>query len=155
MLKSIHLKLLKIKYGDNSVGRNIRVEVEILDKSLRINKRIKPGTMSEINHEVGRIETDQELFQAEVFITIIEKDFLFNDIGSTKGNIKISTTITKSQQFIFEVQARESRSIFGKFWGSKIAIFEITLETEVSDAIKYTPDIEKGRGKGWLIVKLA
>ena len=149
MLKSIHLKLLKIKYGDNSVGRNIRVEVEILDKSLRINKRIKPGTMSEINHEVGRIETDQELFQAEVFITVIEKDFLFNDIGSTKGNIKISTAVTKSQQFIFEVQVRESRSIFGKFWGSKTAIFEIELEVEVNEIERYIPSTKDGWFATW------
>ena len=150
MLKSIQLKLLKVKYSGDSVGRDIHVEIEVLGKFLRVDKRIEPSTTTEINREVGRFETDRGLFQAEVFITVIEKDFLFNDIGNTKNNIKISTVATKPQQFVFEVQVRESRSIFGKFWGKASAVFEITLEAETSEAIRYTPD----EGDGWLKVKL-
>ncbi|OGN13098.1 MAG: hypothetical protein A3J47_01250 [Candidatus Yanofskybacteria bacterium RIFCSPHIGHO2_02_FULL_43_22] len=149
MLKSIHLKLLKIKYGDDSVGRNIRVEVKVLDKFLRIDKRIKSGAMSEINYEVGRIETDQELFQAEVFITVIEKDFLFNDIGRIRDNIKINTAVTQPQQFVFEVQVKESRSIFGKFWGSKTAVFEVELEVEVNEIERYIPSTKDGWFVTW------
>ncbi|MDP2638743.1 MAG: hypothetical protein Q8P06_01065, partial [Candidatus Azambacteria bacterium] len=96
----------------------------------------------------------QGLFQAKVFITVIEKDLLFNDVGNANGSVKINTTLSKPQQFVFEVQVRETRSIFGKFWGTKTAVFEITLEAEASDAIKYTPDVEEGRGKGWLKVRL-
>jgi hypothetical protein len=99
---------------------------------------------------VGRFETDRGLFQAEIFITVIEKDLLFNDVGNAKGSIKINTTLSKPQPFVFEVQVRETRSIFGKFWGIKIAAFEITLEAEASDAIRYIPD----KGDGWLIVKI-
>ena len=154
MIKTIQLKLSKIKYGGDSIGRDIRLELEILGKFLRIDKIIKAGTTVEINREVGRFETDRGLFQADVFITMIERDLLFNDVGNMKGNVKVNTAITKPQQFVFEVQARETRSIFGKFWGTKIAAFKITLEIEVSDAIKYTPDVEKGRGKGWLKVIL-
>ena len=94
------------------------------------------------------------MFRTEVFITVIEKDLLFNDVGSTKGNIKVNTAVAKLQQFVFEVQAKETRSIFGRFWGKAVAVFEITLEAEVSDAIKYVPDIEEGRAKGWLKVRL-
>ena len=155
MLKSVRLKLVKIKYGGDSVGRDIRVETEVLGKFLRVDKRIEAGTTAEINREVGRFETDRGLFQTEVFITVVEKDFLFNDIGNTNGSVKINTTLSKPQQFVFEAQVKETRSIFGKFWGMKTAVFEITLEAEASDAIKYTPDIEEGRGKGWLIVKFA
>ena len=149
MLKSIQLKLLKIKYGNDSIGRNIRVEVEVLDKSLHVDKRIKQGTTIEINREVGRFETNLGLFQAEIFITVVEKDFLFNDVGSTKDNIKINTAVTQPQQFIFEVQVRESRSIFGKFWGSKIAVFEVELEAEIDEIERYTPDTEDGWFVTW------
>src|SRR3989344_5064727 len=63
-------------------------------------------------------ETDRELFQTEVFIAVIEKDLLFNDVGSTKSNVKINTTSIKPQQFVFEVQVKESRSLLSKlFWG--------------------------------------
>ena len=85
MLNSIQLKLSKIKYGGDSIGRDIRVEVEVLGKFLRIDKRIKAGTTAEINREAGRFETDRGLFQADVLITVIERDLLFNDVGNTKG----------------------------------------------------------------------
>ena len=150
MLKSIQLKLLKVKYSGDSVGRDIHVEIEVLGKFLRVDKRIEPSTTTEINREVGRFETDRGLFQAEVFITVIEKDFLFNDVGNTNGSVKINTTLSKPQQFVFEVQIRESRSIFDKFWGKASAVFEITLEVETSEAIRYVPD----EGDGWLKVVL-
>lgn len=150
MLKSIHLKFSKIKYTGDSIGRDIRIETEILDKFLRIDKRIKPRTTAKINQEIGKFETDQRSFQTNVLITVIEKDLLFNDSNSTKGSIKINTAIIKPQQFVFKVQVRETRSIFGKFWGTKTAIFKITLEAMASDAVRYVPD----ESDGWLQGKL-
>jgi hypothetical protein len=148
MLKSIRLKLSKIKYGGDSVGRNIRVEVEVLSKFLRVDKRINAGTTVEINREVGRFETDRGLFQTEVLIAVIEKDLLFNDVGNAKGNVKINTAVTKPQQFVFEVQVGESRSLLSRlFWGKRIAIFEVTLEAQIDEVEWYTPDTEDG----WLV----
>ncbi|OGZ43304.1 MAG: hypothetical protein A2719_03935 [Candidatus Ryanbacteria bacterium RIFCSPHIGHO2_01_FULL_45_22] len=150
MLKSIQLKLLKVKYSGDSVGRDIRIEIEILGKFLGIDKRIEQGTTMGIDREVGRFETDQELLQAEVFITVIEKDFLFNDVGSTKSNVKVNTVATKPQQFVFEVQVRESRSLLSRlFWGKRTAIFEMTLETQMGEIERYTPDTEDG----WLVAQ--
>ena len=154
MIKIVQLKLLKIKYSGDSIGRDIRIELGVLGKFFRFDQRIKAGTIAEINREVGRFETDRGLFQADVLITVVERDLLFNDVGSTPGSVKVNTAATKPQQFVFKVRVRETRSIFGKFWGTKIAAFEITLEAEVSDAIKYTPDVEEGRGKGWLKIIL-
>lgn len=150
MLKSIQIKLSKIRYSGDSIGDDIHVEIEILGKFLRVDKRIKAGTTAEINREVGKFETDRGLFQADVLITVIERDLLFNDVGSAKGSIKVNTAATKPQQFVFEAQVRETRSIFGKFWGKVTAVFEITLEAEASDAIRYVPD----EGDGWLKVIL-
>lgn len=82
MIKTVQLKLSKIKYGRDSIGRDIRLELEVLGKFLRIDKRIKAGTTVEINREVGRFETDRGLFQTEILITVIERDLLFNDVGS-------------------------------------------------------------------------
>jgi len=150
MLKSTQLKLSKVKYGGNSIGRNIRIEIEILGKFLRVDKRIKAGTTVDINQEVGRFETDQGSFQADILITVIEKDLLFNDIGSTKGSVKVNTAVTKLQQFVFEVQVKENRSILSRlFWGKRTAIFEIELETQVGEIERYTPDIKNG--DGWLV----
>lgn len=150
MLRHIQLKLSKVKYGGDSIGRNIRVEIEILGKFLRVDKRIKTGTTAEINQEIGSFETDRGSFQTDVMVTVIEKDLLFNDAGSANGNLKFNTASAKSQQFVFEVRVRETRSIFGKFWGTRTAVFELTLKAEPTDVIKFTPD----EGDGWLIVKI-
>lgn len=146
MIKLIQLKLSKVKYSGNSIGDDIRVEIEVLGKFLRVDKRIKAGTTVEVNREIGRLETDQGSFQTDVLITIIEKDILFNDIGSTKGSIKVNTSVTKPQQFVLKVQIKETRSILGKLWGKRVGIFEVTLEAEVSDAIKYVPDLDESHG---------
>lgn len=150
MFKSIQLKLAKIKYSGDSIGDDVRLEIEVLGKFLRIDKRIKAGAVAEINREVGRFETDRGLFYAEVSITVIEKDLLFNDVGSIKGSIKINTGVIKPQQFVFEAQLKETRSILGKFWGKKTANFEIILEANITDTVRY---ISEGKN-GWLTVKI-
>lgn len=152
MFKSVQLKLTKIKYSGDSIGDDIRVEIEVLGKFLRIDKRIKVGAAAEINQEVGRFETDRGLFYAEVSITVIEKDLLFNDVGNTRGSVEVNTAVIKPQQFVFEARVRETRSIVGKFWGGKTADFEITLEIVVTDAVRYIPNNDEG--KGWLKVRI-
>ncbi|MBU1730659.1 hypothetical protein KJ557_03915 [Patescibacteria group bacterium] len=150
MLKSVQLKLSKIKYEGDSIGRDIRVEVELLGKFLRVDKRIRVGIAAEINREVGRFETDRGLFQAEILITVIERDLLFNDVGNAKGSIKINTAIPEPQQFVFEVQVKESHSLLSRlFWGKRTAIFEVTLEAQIGEIERYTPDTEDG----WLVAQ--
>ena len=150
MIKLIQLKLSKVKYSGNSIGDDIRVEIEISNQFLRVDKIIKVGTVAEINKEIGRFEVDQKLFEANIRITVIEKDLLFNDVGSIDEKIKIDTNIIKSQQFIYKVSLKETRSVSGKFWGKTIANFEIILEVNITDAIWYIPD----ENDGWLMVRL-
>lgn len=152
MIKSIQLKLLKIKYSGDSIGDDIRVEIEISGQFSRVDETIKVGVTAEINKEIGKFETDQKVFKTNARITIIEKDTLFNDVGGIDGNMEIDTSITKPQQVIYKVQVRETRSILGKFWGKKIANFEIILEANVTDVVRYVPN--ENDGNGWLKVKL-
>lgn len=149
MIKSIRLKLLKIKYSGDSIGDDIRVEIDAAGQFVLVDKKIKVGAAVEINKEIGRFETDQKLFTAGVKITVIEKDALFNDVGNVFENIKIDTDTLKPRSFVYKVQIKETRSVLGKFWGKKIADFEITLEANITDAVRYIPE-----GKnGWLNAK--
>src|SRR3989344_1438864 len=125
MLKSIQLKLLKIKYSGDSIGDDIRVEIEALDKFLRIDKTIKVGTTSEVNKEIDSFKTEEKTFKINTKIIVIEKDLLFNDIGNTNLKIEIDTTNEKPQQFFCEVEIKETRSILGIVWGKKTAVFKI------------------------------
>ncbi len=149
MIKSIKIKLLKIKHSGNSIGDDIRVEIEILNQFLRIDKIIKAGTTAEINKDIGKFEIDQKIFKTSARISVIEKDLLFNDVGVVSGKIEINTSTTKPQQFVYKIKVKETRSVFGKSWGKTIAVFEITLEAIASDAMRYIPD----DGDGWLKVK--
>lgn len=149
MVKFIQLKLLKIKYNGDSIGDDIRTEIEILGKFLRIDETIKVGTTANINEEIGNFETDRNIFVADLRITIIEKDALFNDIGSIDRAIKINTSATKPQQFVYNVQIRETRSALRKPWGKRKAAFEITLEATVSDATLYVSFEQSQNGWIW------
>src|SRR3989344_844212 len=148
-LKSVQLKLIRLKYGGDSVGSNINIEIDVLGKILRVDERIKVGATVEINREIGKFETDHELFQADIVITVTEKDLIFKDVGSKKGNIKISTNVTKPQLFVYKVEVKEKRSILGIFSWSRTAVFEIELEAQVGDIEWHTSETKDG----WLVTK--
>lgn len=150
MLKFIQLKLVKIRYKGDSIGDDIGVEIEALGKFLRVDKTIKIGATSEINREIGNFETEEKNFKINTKIIVIEKDLLFNDIGIANLKIEIDTTNEKPQNFSCEIEIKEARSILGIVWGKKTAIFEVTLEAKVSDAILCVPKTKDG----WLKVVL-
>lgn len=149
MLKKIQFKLIKIKYAGKSIGDNIRVNIEILDKTLQIDKRIKVGSIVESTEEIGKFPTDQTSFAPKAKITITERDALFNDTNNIEEVIKVDTANSKPQKFVYTIELREKR--FWKNWGKSIAKFEVTIEALVTEAIKYIPDVDNG----WLKVKLA
>lgn len=146
MLKSIQLTLETIHYSGDSIGRDIQIEIEVLGKIFAVDKKMKVGTTAEINQEIARFETDRAVFQTDITVAAIERDFLFNDIGRVKKNVKIDAAILKPQKSIFAVIVKENRSLLNKFWGTKSAVFEITLFAHVSDAIKYIPDLDAAQG---------
>jgi hypothetical protein len=153
MIKSVNLKLTKIKYSGDSIGDDIRVEIEAMGRIATIDKQIKVGATAEINREVGRFETDQKLFKTGVKITVVEKDLLFNDVGSAYEIINVDTVQTKPQEFVFKIQIRENRSsLLNKFWGKAVAVFEINLKAEALDVMQYVPDSDES--KGWLNIRL-
>ena len=139
MLKNIELKLVQIRYSGDSIGDDIRVEVEVLGKFLRVDKRVKVKTTVQVNQLVGIFETDQKIFKFNTQIVVIEKDLLFNDISNGSVSINVNTEETSQQKFTCEIKIRETRAIFGKIWGNKTAVFEIILEAKVSDAFLYVP----------------
>ncbi len=149
MLKKIQFKLTKIKYAGKSVGDNIRINIEILDKTLQIDKRIKVGQTIELAEEIGSFPTDQKSFSVNMRVAVTEKDTLFNDVNNIEKVIKVDTENLKPQKFVFIIEIREKR--FWKNWGKSIAKFEITIEASAIEKIKYIPDVDNG----WFKVKTA
>jgi len=148
MLKKIQFKLIKIKYAGKPIGNDIRIDIELLDKILRADKRMRARKTAEFNQVIGDFLSDQKTFSAKVKITVSEKDILFNDVGKIEKTIKVDADDIKPQNFTYNIKLRENH--FGKTWGKSIAIFEVTIEALVINTIKYTPDIDNG----WLKVKI-
>lgn len=148
MLRKIQFKLTKIKYTGKSIGDDIQVNIEILDKSLQIDKRIKVGSTVDLDKEIGSFPTDQTSFSAKAKITITEKDALFNDTNNTEVTIKVDTKNLKPQKIVQALELYENR--FWKNWGKSVAKFEITIEALSLETIKYIPDVSNG----WLKVKI-
>jgi hypothetical protein len=148
MFKKIQLKLVKIKYSGKFIGNDIRIDIGVLDKASRVDKKIITGATVEFNKEIGSFLTDQEAFTAEIKITITEKDILFNDVGNVLKTVKVDANNTKLQVFTFNIELRENR--FQKIWGKSVAVFEVTIEALATDAVKYIPDVDNG----WFKVKI-
>jgi hypothetical protein len=150
MLKSIQLKLASIKYANGSIGNDICVEVEALGKLLRFEETMRPKTLFEVNREIGIFETDRNYLEMNVKITVVEKDIIFNDVGTISKKIKIDLAALKIQKFLYGIEVKEARSVLGVPRKGKSAIFEVTLEASAVDTLKCVPD----NSDGWLRVIL-
>jgi hypothetical protein len=148
MLKKIELKLSQIKYKGESIGDDIRLEIQVLDKFLYLDKRIKAGETKEFNEEIGAFICERNYFEAKANITIVEKDIIFNDTANIAGTVKVDANNAGPQKFVYEIELRESR--FHKNWGKSAAVFEVTIEAQVGEAIQYIPDVNNG----WLLVRI-
>src|SRR3989338_6261494 len=148
MTKLIRLQVAKIKYTGDSVGDDIRIEVESLDKFVGLNQRLKRGSDRALNVEIGQFFGDGVSFALPVTIRIIERYLVFNDVGSVQKTIKVNLSDPSPQRNISTIEVRERRGYLtrGK------AVFAVTLEAEVSDATRYVPDIDESQG--FLKIKL-
>ncbi len=144
MTKHIQLKLLKIRYGGDSIGDDIRVEIDCLGHSLDLNKKIKRGGEVILGAPVGNFFTDQTSFSLPLSIRVIERDLIFNDIGSAEETFVVNTRSAALQSFTAITEVLEKRNYRSK----KKALFEIMFEAVMSDAIMYVK-FQNG-GDGWL-----
>ena len=144
MTKLIRLQVTKIKYTGDSVGDDIRIEVECLDKFVGLNKRLKRGSDVALNAEIGQFFADGASFTLPVNIKIIERDLVFNDVGAVQENLKVNLSDGSPQFNAYKIEVRERRG----FLSRKQAVFEITVEAAVSDATLYVTDES---GDGWIV----
>lgn len=145
MAKKIILKLKSINYSGSSIGDDIKLEINILGKLFSIKKKIKVGTKKEFDKIIREIDSDSQIFEADIGIRIIEEDSIFNDMGILETRIKIDTN-KNSQEFTYEVLVSELRVNLSK----AKAIFKIILQVEILEAEIYLPETSDG----WLMVKI-
>lgn len=131
-MKLIDISLVRVLYKGQSVGRDIQVEIKILGRSYKINKRIRVGESKEINQYLDTFESKDNTFSSELVIKVTEVDLLFSDSNYLKKSINVNTFSDGEQIFTFTIKVGENRSLWKKiFWGSREAIFEIQLRVGV------------------------
>lgn len=146
MNKTVILTLKQIKYIGKSIGNDIRVEVEALNGVIALEKKIQKGSGVDSTTEIGQIVTDKKSLTIPTVIRVIEQDLLFNDVGSSKKNLKINLDTSDPQSIVFEIPIAESRG----YMTGKIAHFEVTIEAQVFQGmIRYVEETKDG----WLNVK--
>jgi hypothetical protein len=128
----IGLKLKRISYAGKSVGRDIRVEVEVQDKMLRIQKRINHGTVAEFDDVVGVFDPGQRRFEAEITIKITERDLLFSDAGSVSAVMRVDDVTSLPRVFEYAISVIERRKIFWK----TTAVFSVAIEAYDADGAR-------------------
>jgi hypothetical protein len=112
MIKTIRFTCSKITYAGDSIGDDIRVEIEILGKFFSFDKKIKVGQTVQIDKEIGQFESDQPLFETSVAIKVVEQDLVFNDVGMVSAPLKLDLSISASQEFVFPVTVQELKFSF-------------------------------------------
>ena len=145
MKKVFAVNLKNIEYLGDSIGDDIFLEVEINGSFLKYNRKIKHDVLAQVNQEIGYFETEKNNLSLPVNIKITEDDILFDDIGSTKGLLKIDLSLPLSQSITFEVKVNEKRGASGK----RVARFQVILEATAP--VRYVEDVDQ---QGWLKVLL-
>lgn len=144
MTKKIVLKLKSVEYSGDSIGDDIRLEIDILGNFFNLEKKIKVRSKKELNKIIGEFNTDAKIFEAHIDLRIIENDPIFNDVGNLKTQIKIDTALN-SQEFVYKIEVKESRIHTTK----SSATFLITLISEVVSTVRYIEPTDDG----WVVGK--
>jgi hypothetical protein len=137
MSKAISLKILKLQYGGESIGNDILLEIEIAGEKFSSDQTIKRGATFEYNQEVKQFRGVENAIEVPLKIRVIEKDFLFNDVGETAGVILIDlNSLPKSFDFQVKVQERNKLTL-----GKSTAIFSITMEAKEFNPVYPRPQV--------------
>jgi len=140
MTKIIQLSSVSIKYSGENIGDDIRIEIETPDIHFSLNKTIKNGTNSIIKKQIGNIALAPTSSILPLTIKIIEKDTVYKDVGNIQAELKIDPAETKPQKTTYTIKVREA----GWPRSKSEALFDITLETKITDIDWYIEEQNNG-----------
>lgn len=141
MTKLVQLKLVKIKYGGDSIGDDLRIETECLNQVFGMDKTIQNGAEVTLNAEIGQFTIDQASTLLPVNIKIIEQDLVFNDVGGKQIKIKVDARDTSPETNTYDISVKELRGLFPS---RSTAVFSVTIETLFTEAVRHIPDTDDG-----------
>lgn len=142
MPKLIQIKIVKIKYSGDSIGDDIKMEVDCLGALVDFKKRLKCNSEVSPKLFVNSFISDNKIFNLPIGIKIIEEDLVFNDVGVKLLNLKIDLKTSGAITEVCKIEVIELRNFIAK----NKAVFEVFIEISVKEVELYV-DEDKG---GWL-----
>jgi len=142
MPKLIQIKIVKIKYSGDSIGDDIKMEVDCLGALVDFKKKLKCNSEVSPKLFVNSFISDNKIFNLPIGIKIIEEDLVFNDVGVKLLNLKIDLKTSGAITEVCKIEVIELRNFIAK----NKAVFEVFIEISVKEVELYV-DEDKG---GWL-----
>lgn len=139
----LSLKLVSISYSGQSIGDDIRIEIEALGTFFALNKKLQKGHTADIQKEITQIPAIESSLVIPISLRIIERDPVFNDTSSIETTLSVKSG-QRPKQTTHHITVQEWRGALGKK-----ALFTVVLETAIAPAVKY---ILEGKN-GWTKVK--
>jgi len=144
MVKDVSVTFISVKYSGKSIGDDIRIEWEALTQFGGFNIKIKNGITRQLNQKLGVFPVDQSSFALPITLRVIERDFVFNDVGTQKLKLNVDLSSTTPKTDVYQIKVAESRLKYKR----AEALFDLKLEIQVVDAIRYLSE----QDDGWLHV---
>ena len=134
--KIVSLRLTGLTYGGESIGKDLTIEIEAADRMLSLNKEVSVGQSVAMKDLVGHFVVTQRSFSLSITVRVIERDLVYNDVGSTQGQLRVNLTDSAAQGFTYSVEVKEQGAILS----SNVALFEVELEAQVTPTTRYVAD---------------
>lgn len=145
MTNIVILRLANLKYSGRSIGNSIRIEIETPQTFFAVNKKISKGQEFCLNQDIIQFSTDENSFFLPIQIRIIERDPIFNDIGTLETTLKLDLSKSPMDRSVFKIEVVELKNAFQK----NSAIFELSIDTVAAPTTRYISHHKNG----WLMVK--
>lgn len=144
MKKLVTLKLVNVSYGGVSIGDDIRITVAAGGVLMSFDQKLSPGAEIVFDEKIMEIITEESRYTLPINISIVERDVIFDDAGTTEKTLTIDLNDESPQRSTHHVTVKELRGIRG----GKTATFDVVFEANVRQPVFYVPEVERG----WLRV---
>ena len=140
MSKIARVRLVGIRYEGESIGDDIRIEINHREGVFSLNKQIKHGTEAKVDAEVCALAVERS--DALILdIKVVERDIIFQDVGGGSLEVKAGSLEESERIETCKIEVRESR---GALSGGALARFTLSFAVSASLPIRYIPLIHDG-----------
>lgn len=130
MNSKLKFTLKSITHSGAHIGRDITLKVSSSELGIdfETKKDVLPDKTTVLNKELYNFEVETSKLDIPLTVTVIERDWLFDDKGSMYQRLNIHTDIASVSEYTVTIKVYENRLFFWK----KPAKFDVVFEVEIT-----------------------